>query len=99
MPLFVIRRRLEGHSESELDAAMFRSLVCTNAFSDMRWVRTFWNAEREESLCVYDAACMDDLREFTQMANIPCDEIWEVAELTPEVYWASHANPAPAIAS
>jgi hypothetical protein len=94
----MIRRRMEGHSESALDAAMFRSLVCTNAFPEMRWVRTFWSAEREESLCVYEAASMEDLRELTQMAHLPCEDIWDVTELTPELYWAAHKDQEPALA-
>ena len=99
MALFMIRRQLAGYTEDELDAAMFRSMVCVKAFPGMRWVRSYGNEKSEESMCLYEAQSLEDVWAFTRMAHVQVDDIWEVSEVNPDVYWSGREEREPALAS
>lgn len=102
MPLFSIRRPFPGAQPTDVDAAGFRALACTPFYPGMRWVRTFWDAEREETLCIYEARSVDDIRRHSEQAGLPCEEVREVAEKLPEELVSSGSpsrNGAPIAAS
>jgi hypothetical protein len=86
MPLYAIRRDLGGISRDELDAAAYRAIMCSYEFHDMKWVRSFWNPERGDILCLYEAASVEDVKEHARRSRIPCDDVSEVTEITPEMY-------------
>lgn len=80
--MFVVRRPFPGATTAELDAAAIRSLAC--AQPGLSWVRSFWDARMEETLCVYNALSADDIRHHAIQAQIPCDEVRSVEEILPE---------------
>jgi hypothetical protein len=84
MALFLIRRHFPGASDRDLDAAAARSLSCLAWYPNMRWLRSYWDATSEDTLCIYEADDADDLRLHAARAHIPCDEVTEVAEILPD---------------
>lgn len=101
MPLFLVRRTKPFDSAVDFDAAMFRALVCTQAFPGLKWIRSYTTEAVQTSYCVYEANSADDIRAYSRMASIPYDEILEVGELTREAYWTPALNDGrpPALAS
>ena len=92
LPLYLVRRTDPFRTELDIDAAIFRSLTCAGAFPGLTWVRSFYNAERKQSLCIYEANCEDDIKRHSQLASVPYDSIFEVGELTPDQFWSSPAD-------
>jgi hypothetical protein len=84
MPLYSIRRPFPGAQPADLDAAGFRALACAPFYPGMRWIRTFWDAERQETLCIYEARSVDDIWRHSEQAGLPCEEVREVTEKLPE---------------
>ena len=81
MPLFIVRRRFENGTDLDVDAAGHRSAACLPFYDGMRWLHTFWDAERSETTCVYEARTAEQLRAHARQASIPCDEIREVLDV------------------
>jgi hypothetical protein len=86
MPLYAIRRELGKISRDELDASASRAIMCSYDFESMKWVRSFWDPEAGNITCFYEAASGEDLHEHARRARIPCDDVREVTEVTPELY-------------
>jgi hypothetical protein len=86
MPLYAIRRELGTISRDELDASASRAIMCAYDFENMTWVRSFWDPEAGNITCLYEAASAEDIREHARRARIPCDDVREVTEVTPELY-------------
>ncbi len=92
MPLFCVRRHFPGASERDLDAAASRSLSCVVWFDGMRWLRSYWDAASEETLCIYEARSKGDIVAHAERSQIPCNEISEVTEILPERFEMSAAT-------
>lgn len=88
MPHYLIRRHMPGYDDVDLEAAGFRSVVCQKQFPGLTWIRSYWDAAKEESLCLYEAEREQDVRNHAKMADIPCDEISEVVESSPAAFLA-----------
>lgn len=86
MPLYTIRRELPDTTPEDIDAAAARAVMCAYEFEGLRWLRSYWDAERQAMLCVYEAAGPDQVRDHARRARIPCDEIREVEEVLPGPY-------------
>lgn len=86
MPLFEIRRRLGPVTRDELDAAAYRAIVCSYQFDDLKWLRSYWQQEMGEITCIYEAKDQSQIREHSLQSRIPCDQVREVTEVTPEPY-------------
>ncbi|MCK9521099.1 MAG: DUF4242 domain-containing protein [Dehalococcoidia bacterium] len=84
MALYSIRRPFPGAAATDVDAAGFRALACVPFYPGMRWIRTFWDGEREETLCIYEAGSADDVWRHSEQAGLPCAEVREVEEKLPE---------------
>ena len=91
MPLYLVRRTDPFRTQVDIDAAIFRSLTCAGAFPGLTWVRSFYNPEHKQSLCIYEAECEDDIKRHSKLASVPYDSILEVGELTPDQFWSSAA--------
>ncbi len=98
MPLFTIRRDLGPATQEDFDAAVYRAIICAYEYSDLKWIRSFWNPERGEVRCYYEARDVAQLQEHAYRAAIPCDEVALVTEILPESYSAENPRtPIPAI--
>ncbi len=88
MSHYLIRRHMPGYDDVDLEAAGFRSVVCQKQFPGLTWIRSYWDPAKEESLCLYEADREEDVRDHAKMADIPCDEVREVVEMSPAAFLA-----------
>jgi hypothetical protein len=86
MPLYTIRRMVPGAQQDDVDAASLRAIFCAYEYSGLKWIRSFWDQAKQELLCVYEATSPDQIREHSNRARLPCDEVTEVVEFGPEQY-------------
>ncbi len=85
MKTYAILRRSGWRSPGDLQEAAGRSSnVGDNEMSDdIRWIRSYVLAESEGSLgtvCIYQASSPEKIREHASRADLPVDEIIEVAD-------------------
>lgn len=85
MKTYVILRRGGWRSAAELEQAAARSTTVGDAEmpDDVRWIRSYVLAESDGGLgtvCIYQASSPEKLREHASRADLPADEIIEVAD-------------------
>jgi len=84
MKTYVIFRREGWQSPEDLEAGAKRSSqVGDDEMSDqVRWIRSYVLAEngRVGTVCIYQATSEEAIREHGQRADIPVDEVIEVAD-------------------
>jgi hypothetical protein len=85
MQTYVILRRGGWKSGEELEQAAARSRdVGDNEMSDdIRWIRSYVLAEESGDLgtvCIYQASSPEAIRDHAKRADLPHDEIIEVAD-------------------
>jgi hypothetical protein len=85
MQTYVILRRGGWKSGEELEAAAARSREVgeSEMSDDIRWIRSYVLGEEAGGLgtvCIYQASSPDAIRDHASRADLPCDEIIEVAD-------------------
>ena len=84
MELYAILRRNGWQTEDDLREAAARSTAVGERMpDDVRWIRSYVTAESDGSvgtICIYQAATPEAIREHAQRADLPVDEIVKVAE-------------------
>ena len=84
METYVILRRGGWRTAAELREAADRSLLEGERMSDdIRWIRSYVTAETDGSVgtvCVYQASSPEAIRLHATAADLPIDEIIEVAD-------------------
>ena len=84
MQTYVILRRGGWASAEDLQAAAARSTAEGDRMADdIRWIRSYVTAETNGSVgtvCIYQATSPEAIREHAGRADLPADEIVEVAD-------------------
>jgi hypothetical protein len=84
MQTYVILRRYGWATPDDLQAAAARSTAEGDQMpDDIRWIRSYVLAETDGSVgtvCIYQASSPEAIREHAQRADLPADEIIEVAD-------------------
>jgi len=86
MNTYVILRRNGWRSGADLEAAAARSTTVGDdeMSDDIRWIRSYVLAEPGNgglgTVCIYQASSMEKIREHAKRADLPVDEIIEVAD-------------------
>lgn len=84
MQTYVILRRGGWASAEDLQAAAARSTAEGDRMADdIRWIRSYVTAETDGSVgtvCIYQATSPEAIREHASRADLPADEIVEVAD-------------------
>jgi hypothetical protein len=84
MNTYVILRREGWQTPEDLEAAAIRSGQVGNEemADDVRWIRSYVVTEngRVGTVCIYQATSPEALRRHAGRADIPADEILEVAD-------------------
>ncbi len=85
MQTYVILRRGGWKSGEELEAAAARSRDVGDGemSDDIRWIRSYVLGEEAGGLgtvCIYQASSPEAIRDHASRAELPCDEIIEVAD-------------------
>ncbi len=85
MKTYVILRRNGWRTGGDLQEAAERSSQVGDEemSSDIRWIRSYVLAETDGSVgtvCIYQASSPEKIREHAERADLPVDEIVEVAD-------------------
>ena len=85
MQLYAILRRSGWKSPAELEEAAARSTRVGNEEmpDDVRWIRSYVLAEGDGSVgtvCIYEATSPEAIRQHASAAELPVDEIIQVAD-------------------
>ena len=84
MQTYVILRRNGWQTGEELAEAAARSTAeGDNMPDDIRWIRSYVLAETDGTVgtvCIYQASSPEAIRDHAQRAQLPADEIIEVAD-------------------
>jgi hypothetical protein len=84
MDTYVILRRGGWRSPEDLQAAAERSTAEGDKRpDDVRWIRSYVLAEDGGSVgtvCIYQASSPEAIKEHSNAAELPCDEIIKVAD-------------------
>ena len=84
MQLYAILRRNGWRTAEDLQVAAGRSTAEGDKMpDDIRWIRSYVLAETDGSVgtvCIYEASSPEAIREHAKNADLPVDEIIEVAD-------------------
>ena len=84
MKTYIIQRRRGWATPEDLQAAGARSTAEGDKMSDdLRWIRSYVTAETDGSfgtVCIYQASSEEAIRNHASRADLPTDDIVEVAD-------------------
>jgi Protein of unknown function (DUF4242) len=83
MPLYLIERTFAEQLDITSDDV--RLVDDVNAEEGVNWLFSFLSADRRRSYCLYEAPSPDQIMLAAQRANLPADEIIEVAKFDPQL--------------
>ena len=88
MTMFVVKRTLPGITPDGVHGAGVRVKSCAAEMRseghDVRWVRSFFLPESEQTHCYFEAADLSAVKDLNERAQVPFLEISEVVEMTPD---------------
>lgn len=81
---YLIERTFPAGALDGLDAATKAKVNANNASVGVNWVKSFANADRTKTYCVYEGPSEDAIRKAASLNGLPVDRIMEVpVDLTP----------------
>jgi len=87
MARFVVERDLPaGLEDGDIDAAVQRAIAANAKVSGVRWVHSHLALDNSKFFCEYEALDQEAVREAAWLAQIPCDRVTPVREVSPHDY-------------
>ena len=81
---YLIERTFPAGALDGLDAATKAKVNANNASVGVSWIKSFANADRTKTYCVYEGPSEDAIRQAAALNGLPVDSITEVpVDLTP----------------
>lgn len=75
MHRYLIERSFPEGALAKADAA---SIINVNEAANVHWVKSFVNADKTKTFCIYEAADEDAIREVARLNGLPVDSITEI---------------------
>jgi hypothetical protein len=76
MPRVIVERSFQTPiTKEDLDAVETRMAPCLDLY-DVRWIRSFWSADRLRMICEYEAADVASVRNVQREADAKFDRAW-----------------------
>jgi hypothetical protein len=76
MPRIIVERSFETPlTEEELKATEARMAPCLDLYR-VRWVRSYWSADRTRMICEYEAADAASVKAVQREAEARFDRVW-----------------------
>jgi hypothetical protein len=76
MPCIIVERNFEKPlTQEELSAVEARMAPCLDLYN-VRWIRSFWSADRLRMICEYEAADVASVRNVQREAEAKFDRVW-----------------------
>jgi len=84
MPRVIVERTFEAPlTQQELKATEARMAPCLDLYN-VRWIRSYWSADRCRMVCEYDAADVASVRNVQREAEAKFDKAWAADVLSNE---------------
>jgi hypothetical protein len=81
---YLIERTFPAGALDGLDSATKAKVNANNASVGVSWVKSFANADRTKTYCIYEGPSEDAIRQAATLNGLPVDSIMEVpVDLTP----------------
>lgn len=81
---YLIERTFPPGALDGLDAEVKASVNANNASVGVKWIKSFANADRTRTYCLYEGPSEDAIRQAAALNNLPVDSVTEVpVDLTP----------------
>ena len=81
---YLIERTFPAGALAGLDATAKARVNANNASVGVSWIKSFANADRTKTYCVYEGPSEDAIRQAAALNNLPVDSVTEVpVDLTP----------------
>jgi hypothetical protein len=76
MPRVIVERSFEApFTQEDLDAVEARMAPCLDLYN-VRWIRSYWSADRLRMICEYDAADLASVRNVQREAGARFERAW-----------------------
>jgi hypothetical protein len=76
MPRIIVERSFQTPlTQEELDAVERRMAPCLDLYN-VRWIRSYWSADRHRMICEYEAADVASVRNVQREAEARFDRAW-----------------------
>jgi hypothetical protein len=76
MPRIIVERSFETPlTQEELGAVEARMAPCLDLYN-VRWIRSYWSADRRRMICEYEAADVASVRNVQREAAAKFDRAW-----------------------
>ena len=76
MPRIIVERSFEApFTEEELAAVEARMAPCLDLYN-VRWIRSYWSADRTRMICEYDAGDIASVRNVQREADAKFERVW-----------------------
>ena len=76
MPHVIVERSFETPlTQEELSAVEARMAPCLDLYN-VRWIRSYWSADRRRMICEYDAADLASVRNVQREAEAKFEKVW-----------------------
>ena len=76
MPHIIVERSFETPlTQAELDAVEARMAPCLDLYK-VRWIRSYWSADRRRMICEYDAPDIASVRNVQREAEARFERAW-----------------------
>ena len=76
MPHVIVERSFETPlTQDDLSAVEARMAPCLDLYN-VRWIRSYWSADRKRMICEYDAADVASVRNVQREAAAKFDHAW-----------------------
>ena len=76
MPRVIVERSFETpFTQKDLDAVEVRMAPCLNLYN-VRWIRSYWSADRLRMICEYEAADLASVRNVQREAGARFERAW-----------------------
>jgi len=76
VPHIIVERTFEAPlTEADRREVELRMGPCLDLYG-VRWIRSFWSADRQRMICEYEAPDMASVRNVQQESRAPFDRMW-----------------------
>ena len=83
MPRIIVERSFDPPlTQDDVDAAGRRVAGCLDLYR-VRWIRSYFSADRRRMVCEYEAADAQSVRDVQNTARVPFERVWPAEVMEP----------------
>jgi hypothetical protein len=83
MPRIIVERSFDQPlTQDDVDARGRRIADCLDLYG-VRWIRSYFSADRRRMVCEYEAADAQSVRDVQNTARVPFEHVWPAELMEP----------------